>query len=329
MATIGTAVTLMDIARRLGPDNKVARIIELLNQTNAILDDMQWVEGNLPTGHKTTVRTGLPSVAWRLLNYGVPNSKSQTRQVIDSCGMLEAYAEVDKRLADLNGNAASFRLSEDMAFIEAMNQEMASTIFYGSTATDPEKFNGLSIRYSDPTAENGENLVNGGGTGDDNTSIWLVIWGDQTCHGIYPKGASAGLKHEDLGEVTLEDADGGKYQGYRSHYTWDCGLTLRDWRYVVRICNLDVSALIVQSGAADLITKMVIASEIPNSLSMGRAAWYCNKTVSTYLRLQALAKTNVQLTLESVEGKPITMFGGIPIRRCDSLLNTESPITFA
>ena len=123
-----TAATLSDWARRVDPDGKIAKIVEILNLTNPILEDMPFVMGNLPTGHRTTIRSGLPSVTWRLLNYGVQPSKSRTVQVTDTIGMLEAYAEVDKVLADLNGNTPAFRLSEDKAFIEAMNQEMASTL---------------------------------------------------------------------------------------------------------------------------------------------------------------------------------------------------------
>lgn len=125
------ALTLADWAKRTDPNGKVDKIVELLSQTNEILTDMMFVEGNLPTGHRTTVRSGLPSATWRLLNYGVQPSKSTTVQVTDSCGMLETYAEVDKSLADLNGNTAEFRLSEDRAFIEGMNQQMAQTLFYG------------------------------------------------------------------------------------------------------------------------------------------------------------------------------------------------------
>ena len=166
MATLGTtALTLLDWARRVDPEGKIAKIVEILNDTNEILEDMAWVEGNLPTGHKTTIRSGLPSVAWRLLNYGVQPSKSRTVQVTDSCGMLEAYSEVDKALADLNGNTPEFRLSEDRAFLEAMNQELATTLFYGNTATDPEKFLGLAPRFNDLSAENGGNILTGGGAG--------------------------------------------------------------------------------------------------------------------------------------------------------------------
>src|SRR5580765_8391881 len=182
MATIAaTALTLADWAKRLDPDGSVSVIVEMLAQTNEVLTDMLWVEGNLPTGHRTTVRTGLPAVAWRLLNYGVVPSKSTTAQVDDACGMLEAYSEVDKDLAMLNGNLGSFRLSESRAFIEAMNQEMAETLIYGDTGTAPEKFLGLTARYSSTTPANGTNVILGGGVQTDNTSVWLVSWGDQTC----------------------------------------------------------------------------------------------------------------------------------------------------
>src|SRR3990172_1769088 len=200
MATLGTNVlTLADWAKRLDPDGKVPSIVELLSQTNEILMDMQWIEGNLPTGHRTTVRTGLPTAAWRLLNQGVTPSKSRTVQIDEATGMLEAWSEVDKDLAELNGNTAAFRLSEAQAFIESMNIEMAQTLFYGNSSTSPEEFTGLAIRYSDLSADNAQNIVSGSGVGADNSSIWLVCWGANTVHGIFPKGSKAGLVHEEIG----------------------------------------------------------------------------------------------------------------------------------
>lgn len=314
----------------LNPGGKIDKIVELLGRTNEVLEDMVYVEGNLPTGHLSTIRTGLPEVAWRLLNYGVPNGKAQTAQVTDTCGMLEAYSEVDKRVAGLNGNTAEFRLSQDKAFVEAMNQAMASTLFYGDTRTNPERFLGLAPRFSDAlNAGNKEQLVNGGGTGSDNTSVWLVVWSPETVHGIYPKGTTAGIDHQNLGEVTLFDAAGNKFQGYRGHYEWHTGLVVADWRYVVRICNVDVSALISGTGAADLVNLMIEASEIIPSLRMGKAAWYCNRTVRTALRKQIIAKSNVNLTWDSVAGKRVLAFDEIPVRRCDAILSTEAAISFS
>lgn len=321
--------TLIDVASRLDPSMNIDKIVELLAATNPVLNDMTFMEGNLPTGHKTTVRTGLPGVTWRKLYGGVQPSKSRTAQVTDSCGMLEAYAEVDKALADLNGNAAAFRLSEDKAFIEAMSQEMASTLFYGNETTEPEAFTGFAPRYNSLSAQNGDNIVNANGASTDNTSIWLIVWGPNTCHGIYPKGSTGGVQMRDLGEVTVENVDGasGRAQMYRSHYRWDCGLTLRDWRYVVRIANIDVSDLNTLQNTKNLITWMIQAAERIPSFGSGRAAFYCNRTIREKLRLGILEKVASNLTFESVAGKRVMTFDEIPVMRTDALLNTEAVVS--
>jgi len=330
MATKGTGnLTLSDWGKRVDPDGSISEIIELLSEANPVLEDMAWLEGNLPTGHKTTVRSGLPSVTWRMLNYGVQPSKSRTVPVTDTAGMLETYAETDKDLVELNGNAAAFRLSEDRAFIQAMNQEMASSIFYSNTKTDPSQILGLSPRYSSLSAENGGNIITGGGSGDDNASIWLVGWGNNTCHGIFPKGSKAGLMAEDLGQETLTDAAGGRYEGYRTHYQWKAGLTLRDWRYVVRIANIDVSNLTkdATSSSADLVDLMQQSMETIQDLNLGKPIFYMNRTLRSFLRRQVGNRSNVNLTFDTVAGKMITSFDGIPVRMTDSLLSTEATIT--
>jgi len=328
MATIGNLnPTLSDVAKRLDPAGKIDVIVELLKATNPILDDMTMVECNDGSGHMTTVRTGLPTVAWRLLNYGVPPSKSRTAQVKDSCGMLEGYAEVDKKLADKNGNTAEFRLSEDRAFIEAMNQEMATTLFYGDTRKNPERFLGLAPRYSSlDDCESAANVLSAGG--DTNlTSIWLVTWSPNTLHGLYPEGSKAGFQHKDLGEVTLEDENGGKYQGYRSHYEWDLGMCLRDWRYCVRIPNIKVTTLTKNAASgADLVDLMVQALELLPAENMGRTVFYCNRTIRSFLRRQITNKNNVHLSLEEIAGKKVVAFDGVPVHKVDALTNTETAV---
>src|SRR6266576_2377360 len=199
MATIGsTALTMADWAKRVDDDGRTSAIVELLSQTNEIMDDMLMVEGNLPTGHKSTVRTGLPQATWRLLNYGVPQGKSTTAQITDVIGNLETFGVVDKDIADLNGNTAEFRLSEVRAFLEGMTQQMATTLIYGNVGVNPERFHGLAPRYNSvltSTAQTAANVIDMGGTASTNTSIWIVVWGADTCHGIFPKGKITGLQH--------------------------------------------------------------------------------------------------------------------------------------
>ena len=325
--------TLLDMAKAMDPDGKIAAIVEILNETNEVLQDMSWVEGNLPTGHRTTIRSGLPAPTWRKLYGGVQPNKGTTIQVTDSCGMLEAYAEVDKALADLNGNSAAFRLSEDRAHIEGMNQEVADTIFYGNETTEPEAFTGLSPRYNDTTAANADNIILGGSAGGqtDNQSIWLVVWGPNTVHGIIPKGSTAGLQQRDMGEVTIENVDGagGRMQAYRSHYRWDVGLTVRDWRYVVRIPNIDRSLLLAAASgtSADIPDLMVRAIEMIPNLGAGRPVFYMSRAMRTMLRRQITYKTvNSTMTLDTVAGKTVLMFDGIPVRRTDAISADEARV---
>ena len=333
MATLSTtALTLADWAKRIDPEGRVPVVAELLSQSNEILEDAVFMEGNLPTGHRVVIRTGLPTVYWRAINQGIPTSKSTTAQVDESVGMLESYSEVDKDLADLNGNTSQFRLSEDSAFLEAMNQAQTSTMFYGNPSTDPKQYLGLAARYGSISgAGNSQNIIDAGGTSTNNTSIYLVVWGENTVFCPFPKGSTAGLMHEDLGLNTVWDTNGGRYQAYRTHYQWKNGLVVKDWRYVVRICNINTANLVAQSSAADLISLMSRALDrIPN-FGMGRPVFYMNRTVYSMLRIQALNKSNYALSIE----KGLTQFGsatswlsfnGVPIRRVDQLLNTEARV---
>jgi len=335
MATLGsTAVTLMDIQRRLDPNSQVATIIELMSKQNEILDDVTFMEGNLPTGHKTTIRTGLPTVQFRSYNEGVAASKSATRQVTEECAMMDAFGQVDKALADLSGNAAAFRLTEDAGQLEAMNQLFSQTLFYGDPTTSPKKFLGLAPRLYAPTTDDtsaGFNLINGGGSGSDNCSIYLVGWGERAASCIYPKGSKGGFQMDDLGEQTCYDSNQNMFQGYRSHYKWDCGLVVRDWRYVVRICNIDVSNLVSGSSAADLIKLMINATERVPNIDGAKFAFYVPRVVRQYLRHQILSKASYSLSWENFAGRKALAFDGIPVRRCDSLLTSEATIsgTFA
>ena len=332
MATLSvTNPTLADLAKVTDPDGSIADVVEILNATNEILMDMTFLEGNLTTGHRTSIRSGLPTPTWRKLYGGVQPTKSRAVQVTDNTGMMEDYSEVDKALVEMAGNPAAFRLQEDRPHIEGMNQEFASTLFYGDESTAPEEFTGLSARYNSLSAENGDNIIAGGGSGSDNASIWLICWGPNTCHGIIPKGSKAGVQQRDLGEVTLENADGanGRMQAFRTHYRWDVGLSVRDWRYAVRIANIDRSALTADiSAGADLNDLMHQAwTEIPNT-SMGRCAWYMDKSILSMLRRQtSSAVSSSTLTTDLVGGTMQTSWGGIPIRRCDAVRGNEATVS--
>lgn len=343
MATLATtAVTLVDFAKRLDPgtNSVTTTIAELLSTTNEILDDMLWKEGNLPTGHRLTMRTGLPDVAFRKLNAGVAKSKSTTAQVDEACGMIEGVGQIDKRVASLNGSTAQFRLSENTAFLEAMNQKMATALFYGDHTVNPEQFLGLAPRYSTISgAVNGQNILDAGGTGGDNTSVWLIAWGDNSAHGLFPKASKAGLSHlavqDGSGDGCTEatDSAGNTFRAYVDRYMWDVGFGLPDWRYIVRIANIDISDLIGATGtqaltASTLLLKLMLRAidRIPQKKNV-KLAFYGNRTVMSLLKVQGLDKSQNALSIKDGAGQLEGSYFGVPLRTCDAILNSETRIT--
>lgn len=314
-------------------DDLVAgEVIELLRETNAVLEDAQAVPCNLGVRHRTITRTGLPSVAWGKLYQGITQSKSATQQVEDTTGFLEALADIDKRLLDLYSNPDEARLAESRAFLEALNQEMASVLFYGDSSVDPEKFTGLAPRFSSLSAGTGGQIVSAAGAGSDNTSIWFIDWHPQACQLLYPAHTAAGIVREDKGEQRVLDDNNLPFYVMEDLYRWHCGLTVRDWRRLARVANIDVSNM--QAGSVDMFAYMRKAYWKRNRHrgEGGRQVIYCNSDVMEALDAQSTPTTGtsasyVRLRPMEVDGFEVMGYRGMPLRQVDAILNTESAVS--
>lgn len=334
MAVIGDKfINLLDVAKRSDKKDGVADIVEMLSMLSPVMEDGYAVECNEGKTHLTTIRTGLPSVAWGALYQGIPQSKSLTQQVKDTTGFVEGLSTVDTRLLDISKDPAKIRMTESWAFIEAMKQELETGFFYHDTATTPEKIKGLAARYSsyDATAASStaaRNVIHGGGSDSDNTSIWFVTWGPTATQLIYPEGTNAGLIREDKGEQRVLDANGNPYYVKEELFRQHVGVTVKDWRYNARIANIDVSA--AQGGSVDLYALMRKAYYRLQSRRVpgGKQVIYMNRDMLEVL--DALATNGgssdnfVRLQRSEVEGKQIVSYRGIPIHETDALLNTEA-----
>jgi len=326
-----TYLTLRDWVQRQKPGGGVDEIIEVLTASNPILADANVIEGNLPTGHRSTQRATEPSGTWRKLNYGVAKEKSTTVQRTDDCGILTAFSQVDVDEASLNGDEAAFRASEDNAFVSGLSSTAATAIFYGNHGTDPEQPHGLSPRYNSTTGDYSSQIIDCSGSGSDNTSMWFITWGPKTCTLIYPKGSKIGLQSEDLGKQLVTDSNSLSFTAYVTEFKWKLGLALMDYRYVIRMCNIDVSDLSADGATgADLLDKMTDAYYARPTVDLGNMARtyiYCNKTVAKFLHKQAQNKSNVNLTIDMPGGKPIVSFLDAPIHVCDNITSTESAVS--
>jgi len=332
MATLGASfVDLIDVYKQQDGMGQFVPIIEMLTQMNAVLDDAIAVECNKGTTHLHTVRSGLPAVAWGKLYQGIPNTKAGQAQVEDTTGFVEGLSTIDSRLLDLSTNKGAVRLNEAQAFLQSMSNEVASKIFYGNTASDPEEFMGFAPRFNSLSAANGNQIISAAGAGADNTSIWFVTWGDNQCNLLYPKGMAAGVQREDKQEQRVLDGSGNAYYAMEELFKWSIGLAVKDWRYVSRIANIDVSDM--KAGTVQLYDFMRTAYyQLQNRrVPGGKIAIYCNRDVLE--TLDALA-TNagssdsfVRLKHTEIEGQEVTTYRGIPIRETDALLNTEAVVS--
>lgn len=331
MAVLGNMnLSLLDLSKRLDPDNQVADIIEILKLQNEILDDAVFIEGNLIDGHKTTIRTGIPSVSWRRLNKGVAPQKSETAQVKFSTATMAHYSEIDKKIVDLSG--PQIRFTEDVAAIQAINEELTRTMFYGNEKTNEVVFTGLSEYYANLTDESADNIIDAQGTGSGHTlaSIWLVGWSDMATTGIVPKNSTAGVQVTDRGLVTVENQGGTglRMEAYRTYFELDAGLAVQDWRTNVRIANINREALTADaSSGADLPDLMFSALErIPN-LGAVRPVFYMERYLREMLRKQLASKVSSStLTFEDVGGRRTAMFQEVPVRRVDALAVDEDRV---
>ena len=344
MATIASGVpTLLDVVGEIAPDGSQYDTAEVLTEVNAVLEDMTWMAGNLLTGHRDSVRTVLPEPSFRKINQGVPYTKGATSQIEESTAMLEDFSRVDRELAILSGNVNAFRLKQAKPHMIGMAHKFARTLFYGNDNIETASFTGLAPRYAtgdEAISNTAEYVIDAGGTGSGLRSMWLIGWSHDTITGLYPKNTIGGLHHEDAtgttpggdGEPTagvLYDANGLPFMGYQDHWVWRCGLFVKDYRYAVRIANIDLDTLNKNPAVAgaDLADLMVQALERIESAAGVNLVFYAPREISAFLRRQMLTQKNAFMSWDDVGGKKVMRFSEAAIKRVDALNVEETQVT--
>jgi hypothetical protein len=136
------------------------------------------------------------------------------------------------------------------------------------------------------------------------------------------------LVHNDLGIGDAFDSENKRFRAYMDQYQWKCGLALRDWRYVVRIANIDISNLVTKTTPADLIELMIKATHRVQNLRAGKPVFYMNRSCAQMLDIfkRDAVMAGGGLTYKEVDGVPQYSFRGIPVRICDALHESEGRV---
>lgn len=334
----GKFLTLADFRKQLDPRGDVARVSKILDQSNELNQYAPNVEANGVFTHTETIEAGLPEVYYISINQGAPPSKAVTAQVTEGLSVLTGRSIVHRELVIDPKKRAAMRAYQADRTIAAMGQKDGSTSIYGNPKVDSKQYAGLAIRYATFAEANAQNIINGGGS-DDLTSIYLLGLHPETIFFLYPAGASKtmGIDRHDYGMRSIQDPNGsaGSYMDvYEETFALRRGLCVKNWRYGVRICNVDTGDLIATSGtqatsaATNIVRLMARAREKPPREGGAgvRWVWLMNKTVMTGLQLLAMEKQSNVLTIEQgVDSFRMRAFG-YPIACMDQILNTEAAV---
>ena len=347
MATLTPgAFTYSEWALRHDPDGKISTLVDLLSQKNGILEDCLAVECQSGNAFEYTQVVKLPQPTRRTYNQGVGGTLAGVAKQVVTCSEYADWAKFDASLAELGGNLPELRAQEDALHMEGLSQQVATDLFYSNRTTDPTQFTGLANIYNTvntATSNIANNVIDCGGTGSTNASMWLITWGPRHIHTIFPKGMVAGMMHKDMGLLPAVDSNGNEYLAYRTWLQWNIGIAIHDWRFAARAFNIDVTTF--NTGSAPNLINILIAmfqrlpiqpagvgpvqdttDQFQNKITMGRSAIYMNRTVALALDQQALNKTNVLLKMEEWDGEAVTTFRGVPIRIVDALTISESRV---
>lgn len=311
---------LVEVVKRHDPNGNLATIAEVLAQTNDIVADAVWREGNDIFSNKTVRRSSLPSGTWRKLNRGVAPEASDTVELIDTIGILESRAETDVEIINAFTNPQQARMDEAQSFIEGLSQTMASKMLYGNALTAPEEFTGLAARMDALAAS--ANVIGGGGS-TTLTSIYVVTWGPNSVYMAYPRNSTAGLQHEDLGIDDVADSSGNKFRAYIDRFVWKAGMVVKNNKCIGRYANLEPTGTATTFDEDELI-------RLVNRMVVGPGTRiYASVNMLTQMQIRLKDKSNVYFTRDQGldGGGPVLRFSGIPVRKVEQILDTETAIS--
>jgi hypothetical protein len=321
---MANVMTVFEQAKRLDPNGAPAKIAEILDKDNTFFKDAPAIQANDQFSHLYTVRAALGAASVRRINQGATLTKSATKQLREEMCLLEDWVRIDERLIEAQTDPKRFRTGELIGCIEGLSQGFHSMAWYGGGG-DIGEVTGLANRFNDLDMDN---VRSAGGSGSDLSSLWIIEWGEDKTHLIYPRGAKGvGIEDEDKGKIVWQDSSGNPFDAYVNKLRMQFGIVVKRENAVQRIANIE-SAM---TGTNDLLataTQRKLISAINYLPKAGDGAViYVNRALKAQVDTMCFEKSNAAFNYKEVEGKRVSHFMEIPIRLQESLLETESAVT--
>jgi hypothetical protein len=326
-----TRYHLIQLAK-LDEKSPISRFAKVIHESNPILRDMPILPSNEILGYTGTRETSLPTPQIIKVGDGWDASKAEWDSFSEVISMFKDRIDVPRDVIRIQKNKA-----EKMRLIRSEHQEgfsqgVSNHLINGSSSADPEKFDGLGVRYNTPDASNELSPTNGdygvydgGGTGSATTSIWLLQWGEGKIHGLCPMNDQhKGLRIEDMGRQYYTAENSKSNICLRTELEWDLGLCVSDYRCCARIRNVYASV-----ASMDItLWKTVVRAR--NNFKGSAPVWmYVSPNVFTQLDIMSMERNNVFYDKNNPWNKPLYRFRDMPIGKCDCISETETAVAAA
>lgn len=298
-------------------------IAEVLNKTNEIFRDIPMMPTNQKLVHRVSRFTSKPVGTALRLGRGTAAELATNEVIQEPVAAIRTIAEYNRDLLGLAANAAAEKARFGRQSMLGLSETAADQIFYGNHGSTPDEMNGIATR----TAAIDDEFVKDAGGTSNLTSLYLVMWDESRCFGIYPEGHPAyGIEMEaHLNEPSVDSSSRISYVD-RDEYTYWLGLAVPDRACLGRVVNIDSTG---GAGAISMEDVLKIKNRM-QAFYRGRIFAYANSTLLTQIQILAMNKPNVQYTPVAPwgdnEDMAFSVFG-IVFRQCESIVNSETRVT--
>lgn len=309
-------MNIVEAHKREGFTTKLEFLLELAKR-NDLLQFAPWYTSSDGAFHKSLKAVRLGKGKFTKINGPVPTISSSSDTVTDPITYYQADSIVDDTLLKTAKDRTKVRDSEDVANTQGFLNDWLYQLIYNTDATDGL----LGFAPRRPSIDNKYTWSAGGTTGNQ-SSMYLMEFGQQGFNFRYPEGARPGISTDDRGRVRVSTPDGtGSMWAWIRHFEMIAGIEIKDERALQRLANVLVTSTTIT--AANFIK---MKNQLPNR---GKdAVAFCNRTIHSIIENSAYEKSNMAYSIRDVEGfGPVTRFVGIPVMMMESILDTESVLS--
>ncbi|KKN06908.1 hypothetical protein LCGC14_1072530 [marine sediment metagenome] len=326
--------TLLDRAARSIDGKRILPIISVMSKkVSDFLDDIPFIEANRGLQHQLIRDVGMASSTRRRFYGKVVSTHRPSQTSFEPIALLERRSEVDEDHIDTLENPTQERQNQDIGHMEKLGEDLANAFFHDDPADGSEFIHGLEPRLN-KLNQTLKNTYDGGGSGGDTTSIYIVEWNTRDgAMGLFPpnwmKNTRFGIAARNKGKERVGDTEAtGYYYAYVTQFKAWLGLAVGNERKIARITNLEATIGATNSFESNGDALLIEALNL-GRFDKARTRIYMNETMKTQVDIVAQRKSNVNLRIEMAFGKPVETIHGVPLRVVDNtiIINTETVVT--